>query len=97
MSRQEALAILELSHNAKEEEIKAAYRRQARKWHPDLCKESGADEKMRQINNAFDVLMGRQIIRRQPIRPQPVYSVYVHFGSSSYNTAGTGSTYGFYS
>ena len=48
--------ILDVSKNASLEEIKAAYRRQALKWHPDKNKSPEATEKFKQINKAFEVL-----------------------------------------
>lgn len=47
---------LEISENASNEEIKKAYRRLARKYHPDINKESGAEEKFKEINAAYEVL-----------------------------------------
>lgn len=37
-------------------EIKAAYRRMAKQWHPDVCKEDGAAERFKQIQAAYEVL-----------------------------------------
>jgi DnaJ-class molecular chaperone len=48
--------ILGVSKNASLEEIKAAYRRQALKWHPDKNKSPEATEKFKQINKAFEIL-----------------------------------------
>lgn len=39
------------------EEIKFAYRRLAKKYHPDLNKSVGAEEKFKQINNAYNLLL----------------------------------------
>jgi curved DNA-binding protein len=47
---------LGVARTATPEEIKAAYRKLARKWHPDICKEQGAEEKFKDINFAYDVL-----------------------------------------
>jgi len=32
------------------------YRQLARKWHPDVNKESGAEERFKEISNAYEVL-----------------------------------------
>lgn len=48
--------ILGVSRNANEREIKKAYRNLARKYHPDVCKEPGAEEKFKSINEAYSVL-----------------------------------------
>lgn len=47
---------LEISENASQEEIKKAYRKLARKYHPDINKDSGAEEKFKEINAAYEVL-----------------------------------------
>ncbi len=48
--------ILGVSKNASDAELKAAYRKQALKWHPDRNKSSEANEKFKEINKAFEVL-----------------------------------------
>ncbi|MBE9192955.1 molecular chaperone DnaJ [Gloeocapsopsis crepidinum LEGE 06123] len=48
--------ILGVSRDADKEEIKRAYRRLARKYHPDVNKESGAEERFKEINRAYEVL-----------------------------------------
>ncbi len=48
--------ILGISRDADQEEIKRAYRRLARKYHPDVNKEDGAAEKFKEINQANEVL-----------------------------------------
>ena len=48
--------ILGVERNAKEAEIKTAYRRLARKYHPDVSKEPNAEEKFKEVSEAYDVL-----------------------------------------
>lgn len=52
--------ILGIPKNADETEIKKAYRNLARKYHPDVCKEPGAEEKFKEINEAYSVLSDSQ-------------------------------------
>lgn len=48
--------ILGVSRNADKDELKRAYRRLARKYHPDVNKEPGAEERFKEINKAYEVL-----------------------------------------
>lgn len=47
---------LEVSPTASSDEIKKSYRRLARKYHPDINKEAGAEEKFKEINAAYEIL-----------------------------------------
>ena len=47
---------LGVTRNSDKEEIKRAYRRLARKYHPDVNKEPGAEERFKEINRAYEVL-----------------------------------------
>ncbi len=47
---------LGVARDAKLEDIKKAYRRLARNYHPDVSKEAGAEEKFKQVNEANEVL-----------------------------------------
>lgn len=48
--------VLGVPRNASETDIKKAYRGLAKKFHPDVCKDEGAEEKFKEINEAYDVL-----------------------------------------
>ena len=71
MTKDEAFTILKIKQNATEKEITAAYRIMAKKWHPDINKTSGATERFKQINNAYDVLCNKtpptKIFRNQEV------------------------------
>jgi molecular chaperone DnaJ len=48
--------VLGVSRNASQEELKSAFRSLARKYHPDVNKEPDAEEKFKEINEAYAVL-----------------------------------------
>src|SRR5512138_1659577 len=56
MSNRDYYEILGIERNASNEEIKAAFRKLARQYHPDVNKEDGAEEKFKEINEAYGVL-----------------------------------------
>jgi curved DNA-binding protein len=48
--------ILGVTREANQEEIKRAYRRLARKYHPDVSKEANAEERFKEVQEAYEVL-----------------------------------------
>jgi molecular chaperone DnaJ len=48
--------MLGVSRNADADELKQAYRRLARKYHPDVNKEPEAEDRFKEINRAYEVL-----------------------------------------
>ncbi|HSN00911.1 MAG TPA: J domain-containing protein [Rudaea sp.] len=48
--------ILGVKPGASEAEVKSAYRKLARKYHPDVSKEAGAEEKFKGVNEAYEAL-----------------------------------------
>ena len=48
--------ILGISRNANSTQIKTAYRKQVRKYHPDLNKSPSAEKMFREIDNAYNIL-----------------------------------------
>jgi len=52
--------ILGLKREATDSEIKSAYRKLARKYHPDVNKTKEAEEKFKDINEAYEVLSDKQ-------------------------------------
>ncbi len=56
-SKKDYLSILGLSHNYDDKELKKAFRREARRWHPDLNKNDlNAEERFKLINEAYEYL-----------------------------------------
>jgi len=53
---QDYYQILGVSRDAETSDIKKAYRKLARKYHPDLNQDAGAEEKFKQVNEAYEVL-----------------------------------------
>jgi curved DNA-binding protein len=52
--------VLGVERTASEDEVRKAYRKLARKYHPDVSKEADAELKMRDINEANDVLRDKE-------------------------------------
>jgi molecular chaperone DnaJ len=52
--------VLGLAKGASKDEIKKAYRRMARKYHPDVSQEAEAEAKFKEINEAYEVLSDDQ-------------------------------------
>ncbi len=56
MKYQDYYQILGVSRDAEKSDIKKAYRKLARKYHPDVNSEADAEEKFKQANEAYEVL-----------------------------------------
>src|SRR5713101_8835890 len=55
---------LGVDKNADDKTIKSAYRRLARKYHPDVAKTKDAGERFKEIGEAYEVLSDREKRRR---------------------------------
>src|SRR5512134_641992 len=56
MSNRDYYEILGVGRNASDDEIKGAFRKLARQYHPDVSKEPDAEEKFKEVNEAYGVL-----------------------------------------
>jgi curved DNA-binding protein len=77
--------ILGVTRGADTDELKRAYRKLARKFHPDVSKEKNAEEKFKEVQEAYEVLrdtekraaydqLGRNFRNGQQFRPPPDWS-----------------------
>src|SRR5260370_30994906 len=77
--------ILGVQRDASEDELKKAFRRLARQYHPDVNKDKGAEERFKEINEAYEVLGDAQ--KRQ------AYDRFGHAGVAAGAGAGAGSPF----
>ena len=79
-------ATLGVEPSAGEAEIKTAYRRLARKYHPDVSKEAGAEERFKAVNEAYEALRDPQKraaydqLRAQGYRPGDEFNGAPNYG-----------------
>ena len=66
-SKKDYLSILGLSSDFDDKELKKAFRREARKWHPDLNKNDlNGEERFKLINEAYEFLRDPKIKKNSP-------------------------------
>jgi len=85
--------VLEVDKSATQDEIKTAFRKLARKFHPDINKEANAEEKFKEINEAYEVLgdaekraaydqLGSQWQAGQDFKPPPDWDAGFEFSGA---------------
>ena len=94
--------ILGLQRTATQDDVKRAYRRLARKYHPDLTKQSDGEERFKEVGEAYQVLkdtekraaydrMGGQWQNGQDFQPPPNWDEGFEFsGASNEETTNAG-------
>ncbi|MBI4290764.1 MAG: DnaJ domain-containing protein [Betaproteobacteria bacterium] len=60
MKYKDYYAVLGLDRSATEADIKKAYRRLAKKYHPDVSKEANAEEKFKEVAEAYETLKDKE-------------------------------------
>ena len=60
LSKRDYYEILGVDKNASKDDIRKAYRKLARKYHPDVNKEEGAEDKFKEAKEAYEILSDEQ-------------------------------------
>jgi len=86
-SKRDFYEVLGVSRDAAPEEIKSAYRKMARKYHPDVNHAEDANERFKEINDAYEILSDTQ--------KRAAYDRYGHDAFDPTRNAGAGGFGGF--
>ena len=101
MEYKDYYAIMGVARDATQDEIKRAYRKLARKYHPDVSKESDAENRFKAVGEAYEVLkdpqkraaydqLGNQWKAGQDFRPPPDWDAGFEFRGGGYTAGDTG-------
>ncbi|HEX2306620.1 MAG TPA: DnaJ domain-containing protein [Nitrososphaeraceae archaeon] len=75
MGSQGYYAILGVSHDANYQEIKKSYRKLAKKYHPDRNKSPHAEETIKKINQAFEILSDRRKRKQYDLESSNIFDL----------------------
>ncbi len=89
MKKRNYYDILGVKKSATESEIKSAFRKLARKFHPDINHDPDADDKLAEINNAYEVLMDKD---KRAQYDASLFRPFSHFSNFAKNSANNFST-----
>ncbi|EGV00429.1 DnaJ C-terminal domain-containing protein [Mycoplasmopsis columbina] len=89
MAKKDFYEVLGVSKNATEQEIKQAYRKLAMQYHPDKLKDGTSDQKMQELNEAYEVLSDRE--KRANYDQFGTADGSPNFGAEGFNMGGFGS------
>ncbi|HEX7037399.1 MAG TPA: DnaJ C-terminal domain-containing protein [Pseudomonadales bacterium] len=101
MEYRDYYAVLGVDRKASQEEIKKAYRRLARKYHPDVNREPDAEERFKEVGEAYEVLsdpekraaydaLGANWRDHQEFRPPPGWEQQFSFGGGGFTSHDAG-------
>jgi curved DNA-binding protein len=91
--------VMGVKRDATQDEIKRAYRKLARKYHPDVSKEKNAEDKFKQLGEAYEVLkdpekraaydqLGKNWKAGQDFNPPPDWDAGFEFSGGGFTGAG---------
>ena len=94
-------AVMGVDRDATQDEIKRAYRKLARKYHPDVSKAADAEARFKELGEAYEVLkdpekraaydqLGRGYREGETFRPPPNWDAGFEFAGGGFTEAGQG-------
>lgn len=87
MEKRDYYEVLGVKKDANADELKKAYRKLVKKYHPDVNKESDSEEKFKEIQEAYEVLSDEG--------KRKAYDQYGHAGTAGFNPGTAGNGYDF--
>ncbi len=107
MEYQDYYAIMGVARDAAQEDIKRAYRKLARKYHPDVSKEADAEARFKEVGEAYEVLkdpekraaydqLGKQWKPGQDFHPPPDWDAGFEFRGGGYTAGDAGARSDFF-